>query len=68
MSTHFGANEKDLSRNTVLMYEIGTGLPAAEICSVFQINDMKFSNDARYLTLVSSCGAVSVWALGMHIH
>ena len=36
-ASHFGANEKDLTRNTVLMYEIGTGLPAAEICSVFEI-------------------------------
>lgn len=35
---HFGANEKDLARNTILMYEIGTGLPAAEICSVFEIS------------------------------
>ena len=36
----FGANEKDLARNTILMYEIGTGIPAAEICSVFEISQM----------------------------
>ena len=37
MLGHFGANEKDLSRNTIMMYEIGTGMPAAEICSIFEI-------------------------------
>ena len=35
---HFGANEKDLSRNTVIMYEIGTGLPAAEVPSIFEVS------------------------------
>ena len=50
------------------MYEIGTGMPAAEINSVFEITQMKFSHDGRYLTLGSSCGAVSVWAMGNHIH
>lgn len=66
--THFGANEKELTRNTVLMYEIGTGQPAAEINSVFQITEMKFSLDGRFLTLGSSCGAISVWAMGIHLH
>lgn len=66
--SHFGANEKELTRNTILMYEIGTGQPAAEINSVFQITEMKFSVDGRFLTLGSSCGAVSVWAMGVHIH
>ena len=65
---HFGANEKDLARNTVLLYEIGTGSPAAEICSIFEITQMKFSHDGRYLSLGSSNGAVSIWSLGSHIH
>lgn len=65
---HFGANEKDLARNTILMYEIGTGLPAAEICSVFEISQMKFSHDGRYLTLGSTSGAISVWSMGNHLH
>lgn len=68
MYTHFGANERDLTRNTILMYEIGTGLPAAEINSVFQITEVKFSHDGKYLTLGSSSGAISVWAIGPHIH
>jgi hypothetical protein len=50
------------------MYEIGTGLAAAEILSIFNISSMKFSNDARYLTLGSTHGSVSVWALGDHLY
>lgn len=49
-----GSNERSLKRTTVLMYEIGTGQAAAEILSVFDIAQMKFSNDGRYLTLGSS--------------
>lgn len=33
-----GTNEKHLQRTTVLMYEIGTGLAAAEILSIFDIS------------------------------
>ena len=33
-----GSNEKNLQRTTVLMYEIGTGLAASEILSVFYIS------------------------------
>jgi hypothetical protein len=65
---HFGANEKDLARNTILMYEIGTGIPAAEICSVFEITEMKFSCDGRYLSLGSTSGAISVWSMGNHLY
>ena len=65
---HFGANERDLARNTILMYEIGTGIPAAEICSVFEITQMKFSSDGRYLSLGSSSGAISVWSMGNHLY
>ena len=50
------------------MYEIGTGLAAAEILSIFNISSMKFSNDSRYLTLGSTHGSVSVWALGDHLY
>jgi WD40 repeat protein len=65
---HFGANEKDLARNTILMYEVGTGMPAAEICSVFEISEMKFSCDGRFLALGSTSGAISVWSMGSHLH
>lgn len=60
---NYGANERNLTRNTVMMYEIGTGLPAAEICSVFDITQMQFSPDGRFLSLGSSTGAVSVWSM-----
>jgi WD40 repeat protein len=65
---HFGANEKDLARNTVLMYEIGTGMAAAEISSVFEISQMKFSQDGRCLALGSTSGAISVWSMGNHLY
>jgi len=63
-----GSNEKNLKRTTILMYEIGTGLAAAEILSIFDISQMKFSSDARYLALGSTQGSVSVWALGDHLY
>ena len=50
------------------MYEIGTGMAAAEILSIFDLTTMKFSADGRYLALGSSSGSVSVWALGEHLH
>jgi DUF1009 family protein len=49
------------------MYEIGTGLAAAEILSIFDISQMNFSTDGRYLSLGSTQGSVSVWALGDHL-
>ncbi len=49
-----GSNEKNLQRTTILMYEIGTGLAAAEILSIFDISTMSFSTDARYLALGST--------------
>jgi hypothetical protein len=49
-----GTNEKNLQRTTILMYEIGTGLAAAEILSIFDISTMSFSTDARYLSLGST--------------
>ena len=51
-----------------MMYEVGTGMPAAEICSVFEIAKMKFSPDGRYLSLGSSSGAISVWVMGNHLY
>ena len=65
---HFGANEKDLARNTILMYEVGTGMPAAEVSSVFEISQMKFSHDGRYLSMGSTSGAISVWSMGNHLY
>jgi len=64
---NMGMNEKDLSRTTILMYEVGTRKVAAEVHSIFDITEMKFSGDGRYLALGSHKGAVSVWALGDHL-
>jgi len=64
---HFGTmgtHERDLARTTVLMYEIGTGIAAAEINSIFDITRMEFSTDGRYLAMGSMRGSVSVWAVG----
>ena len=61
-----GINERDLCRTTILMYELGTRRVAAEIHSIFDIKQMKYSADGRYLALGSRRGAVSVWALGDH--
>ena len=64
---NMGLNEKDLSRTTILMYEVGTRRVAAEVHSIFDISTMQFSSDGRYLSLGSYKGAVSVWALGDHL-
>ena len=50
------------------MYEIGTGHAAAEVHSIFDITEMQFSTDGRYLALGSQKGSVSVWALGEHLY
>lgn len=50
------------------MFEVGTGIAAAEIKSIFEISQVKFSSDAKYLSLGSKSGAVCVWALGDHIY
>lgn len=63
-----GINERDLTRTTILMYEVGTKKVAAEVHSIFDITTMAFSSDGRYLALGSQKGAVSVWALGDHIY
>lgn len=62
-----GLNERDLCRTTILMYEVGTRRVAAEVHSIFDITQMNFSGDGRYLALGSKKGAVSVWALGDHM-
>ena len=63
MQTH----ENDIERTTLLMFEIGTGIAAAEIKSVFEISTLGFSEDGRYLSLGSTKGSVCVWALGDHL-
>ena len=63
MQTH----ENDIERTTLLMFEIGTGIAAAEIKSVFEISSFGFSEDGRYLSLGSTKGSVCVWALGDHL-
>ena len=55
-----------MHRTTILMYEIGTGNPASEILSVFDISEMRFSSNGRYLALASTSGSVSIWALSDH--
>ena len=61
-----GINERDLCRTTILMYELGTRRVAAEVHSIFDITQMNYSADGRYLALGSARGSVSVWALGDH--
>jgi WD40 repeat protein len=61
-------NDSDLERTTSLMFEIGTGVPAAEIKSVFEVTKMSFSNDGKFLAMGSATGTVCVWALGQHLH
>lgn len=63
-----GSHEQQISRTTLLMYEVGTGKVAAEIRSVFSISQAKFSSDGKYLALGSEGGAVSVWAIGQHLY
>jgi hypothetical protein len=50
------------------MFEIGTGLAAAEIKSLFEISQVKFSPDGKYISLGSKRGTVCVWALGEHLY
>jgi hypothetical protein len=50
------------------MFEIGTGIAAAEIKSVFEVSAMQFSEEGKYLSLGSQQGSVCVWALGNHLH
>jgi WD40 repeat protein len=64
---NMGLNERDLSRTTILMYEVGTRRLAAEVHSIFDITSMNFSAEGRYLALGSQKGSVSVWALGDHM-
>jgi hypothetical protein len=63
-----GTHENDIERTTLLMFEIGTGLAAAEIKSVFEMSTMSFSEDGKYLALGSNRGSVCVWALGQNLH
>lgn len=56
-----------MERTTILMFEIGTGIAASEIKSVFQVSQIKFSPDGKYLALGSNLGCVCVWALGDHL-
>jgi hypothetical protein len=64
---NMGTHENDIERTTLLLFEIGTGLAAAEIKSVFEVSAMQFSEDGKYLSLGSSKGSVCVLALGQHL-
>jgi hypothetical protein len=66
--TAIGTHENDIERTTLLMFEIGTGLAAAEIKSVFEMSTMSFSEDGKYIALGSNRGSVCVWALGQHLY
>ena len=68
LQSDIGVNENDIERTTILMFEIGTGLAAAEVRSIFEITQMKFSPDAKNISLGSKQGAVCVWALGEHLY
>jgi hypothetical protein len=46
------------------MFEVGTGLAAAEVKSIFEISTMKFSDDGKYLSLGSTKGSVCVLGVG----
>lgn len=50
------------------MFEVGTGVAAAEIKSIFEISSIEFSPDGKYLSLGSNSGTVCVWAIGEHLH
>lgn len=50
------------------MFEIGTGQPAAEIKSVFEISSLAFSDCGHYLILGSNQGTICVWAVGDHLY
>lgn len=63
-----GTHENDIERTSLLMFEIGTGMAAAEIKSVFEVSSMQFSEDGRYLSLGSSKGSVGVFAMGSHLY
>lgn len=63
-----GTHENDIARTSLLMFEIGTGIAAAEIKSVFEVSSMQFSEDGKYLSLGSSKGCVCVFAMGNHLH
>lgn len=65
---HFAVNQKEFERNTLLMYEIGTGMPAAEVASIFEVSQVRFSHDGQYLALGSTNGGVCVWSMGSHLH
>ena len=62
-----GCSEKDLSRTAIIMFEIVTGFIAAEVQSIFDVKEMQFSTDGRYLSLGSNTGAVSIWALNDNV-
>ena len=49
------------------MFEIVTGFIAAEVQSIFDVKEMQFSTDGRYLSLGSNTGAVSIWALNDNV-
>ena len=60
-------NENDLSRTSLIMYEIGSGRVAGELRQTFDIGVMKFSADGRYLSLGSKDGQITVWSIGDQI-
>jgi len=65
---NLGIHENDIERTTLLIFEIGTGMPAFEIRSVFEVSSMQFSENGKYLALGSSHGAVEVFPVDPELH
>jgi len=51
------------SRTWLVIYEIGTGLIAAEISSLFDISVFSFCPNGKLFVAGSTNGAVSIWAM-----
>ena len=46
-----------------MIYEIGTGLVATEIGSLFDVATFSFSPNGKFFVVGSTGGAVSIWSL-----
>lgn len=51
------------SRTRIIFYELGTGLIAAEINSLFDISTFSFCPNGKLFVAASKSGCVSIWAI-----
>ena len=51
------------TRTWIIIYEIGTGLVAAEISSLFDISTFSFCPNGKLFVAASKRGCVSIWAI-----